>query len=111
MVGHGAGVTINPVAFLVIQPDNVKLMPVNHTSSMDKLLDYMPDLIEKTNNMMNRCMQNKKEETKEIIKEMQKKHQETIKKENKNKKTKKQEETIEPDETYEFEYNDTLEDE
>ena len=42
---------------------------------------------------------------------MQKKHQETIKKENKNKKTKKQEETIEPDETYEFEYNDTLEDE
>ena len=85
-MGHGAGVTINPVAFLVIQPDNVKLMPVNHTSSMDKLLDYMPDLIEKTNNMMNRCMQNKKEETKEIIKEMQKKHQETIKKENKNKK-------------------------
>ena len=62
--GSGAGVTINPIAFLVIQSNNVKLMPVNHISSLDKLLDYMPDLIEKTNNMMNRCMQNKKEEKK-----------------------------------------------
>ena len=48
------GVTINPVAFLVIQSNSVKLMPVNHTSSVDKLLDYVPDLIEKTNNMMNK---------------------------------------------------------
>lgn len=70
--GSGAGVTINPIAFLVIQPNGVKLMPVNHTSSLDKLLDYMPDLIEKTNNMMNRHIQNKKEETKSILKEMQK---------------------------------------
>ncbi len=123
--GSGAGVTINPIAFLVIQPNNVKLMPVNHTSSLDKLLDYMPDLIEKTNNMMNRCIQNKKEETQKILKEMQKKHQENIKKEEKNKKeledkmektaekvkrVKRKEEKIEDDEAYEFEYDETLED-
>ena len=118
--GSGAGVTINPIAFLVIQSNNVKLMPVNHTSSLDKLLDYMPDLIEKTNNMMNRCIQNKKEETQKILKDMQKKQQDTLKKEENNKKqvkskvekeVKKVEETIEPDETYEFEYDETLEDE
>ena len=118
--GSGAGVTINPIAFLVIQSNNVKLMPVNHTSSLDKLLDYMPDLIEKTNNMMNRCIQNKKEETQKILKDMQKKQQDTIKKEESNKKqvkskvekeVKKVEEKIEPDETYEFEYDETLEDE
>ena len=123
--GSGAGVTINPIAFLVIQPNNVKLMPVNHTSSLDKLLDYMPDLIEKTNNMMNRCIQNKKEETQKILKEMQKKHQENIKKEEKNKKeledkmektaekvrrVKRKKEKIEDDEAYEFEYDETLED-
>ena len=34
--GSGAGVTINPIAFLVIQSDNVKLMPVTHSSSIDK---------------------------------------------------------------------------
>ena len=84
--GSGAGVTINPIAFLVIQSNNVKLMPVNHTSSLDKLLDYMPDLIEKTNNMMNRCMQAKEEETQKILKEMQRKHDKNMKKQQEDKK-------------------------
>ena len=57
--GSGAGVTINPIAFLVIQSDNVKLMPVNHSSNVDKLLDYVPDLIEKVNGMLNKNMQAK----------------------------------------------------
>ena len=64
--GSGAGVTINPIAFLVIQPNNVKLMPVNHSSSLDKLLDYMPDLMEKANNMMNKCVQTKKNKLKRL---------------------------------------------
>ena len=135
--GSGAGVTINPIAFLVIQSNNVKLMPVNHTSSLDKLLDYMPDLIEKTNNMMNKHIQNKKEETQKILKEMQRKQKEAQEKEKKiekdenniqndienkiNKKienvAKKEKAKIEekidlPDEDmdYEFEYDETLDD-
>ena len=63
--GSGAGVNVNPVAFLVIQSNNVKLLPVNHASSVDKLLDYIPDLIEKANSLLNKNMQNKKEERKE----------------------------------------------
>ena len=58
--GSGAGVTINPVAFLVIQANSVKLMPVTHSSSIDKLLDYVPDIMEKANNLINKCT--KKEE-------------------------------------------------
>lgn len=123
--GSGAGVSINPIAFLVIQPNNVKLMPVSHSSSLDKLLDYMPDLMEKANNMMNRCVQTKKEQTQKIIKEMQKNQQKNGKNDNneKNKgsqkesqnvekiKTAVQDKTAEPEETYEFEYDETLEDE
>ena len=45
--GSGAGVNINPVAFLIIQGNNVKLIPVDHTSALDKLIDYVPDLLEK----------------------------------------------------------------
>ena len=123
--GSGAGVTINPIAFLVIQSNNVKLMPINHSSSLDKLLDYIPDILEKTNNIMNRCIQNKKEETSKILKEMQKKEQKQNK--NKEKTEEKLEEKIDKvtekanqmktnedskdDETYEFEYDETLEDE
>lgn len=60
--GAGAGVNIMPVAFLIVQSSGVKLLPIDHESSIDKLLDYMPDLVEKANNLINRTMQNKKEE-------------------------------------------------
>ena len=76
--GAGAGVTINAVAFLIIQENNIKLMPVCHSSSLDRLLDYVPDLMEKTNNMMNRIVSNKKEETEKILKEMQKRNNKDI---------------------------------
>lgn len=45
--GSGAAVSINPVAFLVINNENIKLMPINHASSIDKLIDYIPDVINK----------------------------------------------------------------
>lgn len=63
--GSGAGVSICPVAFLVVQRDNVKLLPVNHSSAIDKLLDYIPDLMDKANDILNKQMNNKKEEKKE----------------------------------------------
>ena len=65
--GAGAGVTINPVAFLVVQNDNVKLMPVNHDSYIDKLLDYVPDLLQKVNDMFNKSVQASEERNKTII--------------------------------------------
>ncbi len=60
--GSGAGVSITPVAFLVIQGNCVKLLPVSHSSTLDKLLDYVPDLMDKANNILNKQMNNKKEE-------------------------------------------------
>ena len=49
--GSGAGVSVSPVAFLVVQDNIVKLLPVNHITSVDRILDYVPDLIEKFNRM------------------------------------------------------------
>lgn len=68
--GAGAGVSISPVAFLVVQEGNVKLMPVDHDSCMDKLLDYVPDLIQKMNEMFNKSIKEKEDRTKKIINEM-----------------------------------------
>ena len=99
--GSGAGVTLNPIAFLIVQPDNVKLLPVNHTSSIDKLLDYVPDVIEKVNNLMNKCIKNKNSTC-------DKENQEEINTNNNNSNIKEEkEEKIE----YETEYNEFLEDE
>lgn len=60
--GSGAGVSISPIAFLIVQSNNVKLLPVNHSGAVDKLMDYIPDLIEKTNTLLNRQITNKRED-------------------------------------------------
>lgn len=65
--GSGAGVAINPIAFLVINNNAIKLLPVNHSSAIDKLLDYVPDLFEKASNLMSKCLADKKEKTNEIL--------------------------------------------
>ena len=111
--GAGAGVNINPVAFLVIQANNVKLLPVEHFSSIDRLLDYIPDLVEKANNLMNKMMQDKKEEKNKVRQEeiRQKKEEEKIKEEIRQEKIlqkTKPRKTREPKSiTYEYEYDQT----
>ena len=76
--GSGAGVSINPIAFLIVQADIVKLLPVDHSTPMDKILDYMPDLIEKANCAMNKCIQNKKDLREKVINNMKKKSEESV---------------------------------
>lgn len=45
--GSGAAVNITPIAFVIISGENVKVLPIDHASSIDKLLDYLPDLMDK----------------------------------------------------------------
>jgi len=68
--GAGAGASIKPIAFLVIQNGQVKLISVEHTNSLDKLLDYVPDLFNKVNQMMNKKLQSKEKETEKILNQM-----------------------------------------
>ena len=77
--GAGAGVSINPVAFLVVQEGSVKLMPVDHDSCLDKILDYVPDLMQKLNEMFNKSIQEKEARTKKIISEMKNRYNENYK--------------------------------
>ena len=85
--GAGAGVSLSPVAFLVVQGDMVKLLPVNHSTSLDKILDYIPDLFEKVNCMINKSMKNKKEQTDKIISTIQKNSRKEDESTEKNKET------------------------
>ena len=47
--GAGAGVTITPVAFLVVRGENVRMLPVAEpaSTSVDRLIEQLPDLIDK----------------------------------------------------------------
>jgi len=59
--GSGAGVSINPVAFMVCGQNHIKLLPVNVNSSVEKILDMVPDLIEKANEVLKEKMSKKEE--------------------------------------------------
>lgn len=76
--GAGAGVNINPIAFLVVDDNCVKLMPINHTGTWDKIVDYIPDLIEKADKKI--CQMTEKEEQNKEEEEKEKKKNSKIKK-------------------------------
>lgn len=60
--GSGAAVSISPIAFLIVQDSNVKLLPIEHASTIDKLLDYMPDIVDKIGCFLNKSLDLLKEE-------------------------------------------------
>lgn len=46
--GGGAGVTVVPIAFIVISEGNVKMLPVyNELTSAEKVISMVPELIDK----------------------------------------------------------------
>lgn len=46
--GSGAGVKIHPVAFLVVGKNNtIKLLPVEHNTTLDRIMDFIPIIIDK----------------------------------------------------------------
>lgn len=60
--GSGAGVSINPVAFMVCGNNHVKLLPVTVNSSVEKILDMVPELVERANELLNSKLSKKKED-------------------------------------------------
>jgi sporulation protein YtfJ len=49
--GCGAGMSIQPVAFLVVGKDQVKLLPVHQANSIERIIDNIPDLMGEIKNM------------------------------------------------------------
>lgn len=45
--GVGAGVTVSPVAFLVTNDKNVRLLPVDGDEPVSKFIDYIPNIVDK----------------------------------------------------------------
>ncbi|HEY8391909.1 MAG TPA: GerW family sporulation protein [Capillibacterium sp.] len=50
--GSGAGITLNPVAFLVVNKEQTRLLPVDSNVLVDRLVDAAPQLIDKVQNLI-----------------------------------------------------------
>jgi len=45
--GAGVGAKVTPTAILVIQGDKVELLPIKKSGGLDKLLDMVPEIVDK----------------------------------------------------------------
>lgn len=70
--GSGAGVSISPVAFIIVMQDSIKVLPIEHTSAIDKLIDYVPDLMQRINTVIDKNIDIKVKEKEEEKKEKDK---------------------------------------
>ena len=53
--GGGAGVTVVPIAFMVVNGDNVKMLPVyNEVTSLEKAITMAPEIIEKAKSLFSK---------------------------------------------------------
>ena len=59
--GAGAGVSLQPVGFLVCGTEHVRMLPVPAKNSVDRIIDLMPGLIEELKNTLSRmnCKEDK----------------------------------------------------
>jgi sporulation protein YtfJ len=58
--GGGAGITIYPIAFLIIKNDDVKMMTVEHPNTYETLLDKIPTILNQVKKMFEQNRQEKR---------------------------------------------------
>ena len=61
--GSGAGVTITPVAFLIVKGESVRMMPVAEpaSNSLERLVEMLPELIDQISALTKKKEQEKTE--------------------------------------------------
>ena len=59
--GSGSGITLNPVAFLIVKKGQVKLLPVSNSAVAERLLNLAPDILKEFESLIT----GKKNKTKE----------------------------------------------
>ncbi len=51
--GSGAGITVKPVAFLVLRKDIVRLLPVEQNNPYDRIIDSVPQILDMVKGFFN----------------------------------------------------------
>ncbi len=63
--GCGGGANVKPIAFLVVGGGNIKLLPINDKSTpVDKLINLMPEVVDKMNGALSGAIDKLKKEKK-----------------------------------------------
>jgi len=62
--GSGAGVSVKPVAFLVVKEDGVRMLPVDQDTTYDRIVDTVPQILDIIKSLVkDLCKKNKNNNT------------------------------------------------
>lgn len=67
--GSGAGVSVQPVGFLVVSKEAVRFLPVDGTTVVDRLIDIAPNLVNQLQSLINKKSNSDKIEESELTNE------------------------------------------
>ena len=51
--GSGGGVTLKPIAFLVVKQEQVRLLPVNNNAALENLINLAPEILQELKVLVN----------------------------------------------------------
>lgn len=59
--GNGAGIKVDPIGFLVVKENNVRLIPIAPPAdtAVDRIIELMPELFEKVDNFLEKRKEEK----------------------------------------------------
>lgn len=60
--GSGAGVSVKPVAFLIVRDNSVRLMPVEQDNTYDRIVDTVPQVLDMFKDFLNKKNKNNENE-------------------------------------------------
>ena len=52
--GSGAGVSVQPVAFVVVGQGQIRLLSINQNATIERIIDIAPQIIDQINNILKR---------------------------------------------------------
>lgn len=67
--GSGAGVTVKPVAFLIVRSDSVRLINIEHNNTADKIVDSIPQILDNIKGLFSKDNCNNNSDLKESLDE------------------------------------------
>jgi sporulation protein YtfJ len=66
--GSGAGITVQPVAFLAVSNGNVKVIQIEpYTSSVDRAIEKVPDVMDKVTSFVDKVIKSDKSDKTEKV--------------------------------------------
>ena len=65
--GSGAGVSVKPVAFLVVRNDSIRLLPVQQDTTYDRIVDTVPQVIDMIKDVFKKNSSDSNDSSRDIL--------------------------------------------